>query len=67
MRTSILILTICLSFKLYSQTLPSILFRFFISLVTEQKKYQQLKAYFFGVYDGFSSKGGKRHEQRGIF
>lgn len=54
-------------FKLYSQTLPSILFRFFISLVTEQKKYQQLKAYFFGVYDGFSSKGGKRHEQRGIF
>lgn len=54
-------------FKLYSQTLPSILFRFFISLVTEQKKYQQLKAYFFGVYDGFTSKGGKRHEQRGIF
>ena len=53
-------------FKLYSQTLPSILFRFFISLVTEQKKYQQIKAYFFGVYDGFTSQGGKRHEHRGL-
>lgn len=53
-------------FKLYYQTLPSLLFRLFISLATEQKKYQQLKAYFWGIYDGLLSKSGKRHEQRGM-
>lgn len=52
--------------KLYYQTLPSLLFRLFISLATEQKKYQQLKAYFWGIHDGLLSKGGKRHEQRGM-
>ena len=53
-------------YKLYSQTLPSILFRLFISLVTESKKFQQLKAYFWGLYDGLFSKDGNRHEQRGL-
>ncbi|RZG69302.1 glycosyltransferase [Acinetobacter bouvetii] len=52
--------------RLYLLTLPSIFFRLLISLTIEKNKYQQLKAYFFGVYDGLLKKGGKRHEQRGF-
>lgn len=49
-------------FKLYSQTLPSLLFRLLISMMNEKNKSQQLKAYCFGLYDGLTGKGGKRHE-----
>jgi len=54
-------------FRLYSQTLPSLLFRLLISLFNEKNKYQQLKAYVFGFCDGLLSRGGKRHEQKGLF
>lgn len=53
-------------FRLFSQTLPSLLFRLLISLVVEKNRYQQFKAYFWGMYDGFLSNGGKKHEQRGL-
>ena len=49
-------------FKLYSQTLPSLLFRLLISMMNEKNKSQQLKAYCLGLYDGLTGKGGKRHE-----
>ena len=50
--------------RLYSQTLPSLIFRFLISLLNEQNKYQQIKAYFWGIYDGLHSNNGKLHEKR---
>jgi len=53
-------------FKLYSQTLPSILFRLCISMMVEKHKYQQLKAYYLGLYDGLTAQSGKRHEHRGL-
>lgn len=52
--------------RLYTQTLPSILFRALITLCSEKSKYKQLKAYIAGISDGLLSKGGKRHEQRGL-
>ncbi|CAB1208093.1 glycosyltransferase [Acinetobacter bouvetii] len=51
-------------FRLYSQTLPSLIFRFFISLLNEKNKCQQMKAYFWGLYDGVFLNGGKLHEKR---
>ena len=53
-------------FRLYSQTLPSLLFRLFISMMNEKNKSQHLKAYCFGLYDGVTGKGGKRHEYWGL-
>lgn len=53
-------------FKFYSQTLPSILFRLCISMIAEKNKFQQLKAYYWGVFDGLTTQGGKRHEYRGL-
>lgn len=53
-------------YRLYSQTLPSLLFRLFISMMNEKNKSQQLKAYCFGLYDGVTGKGGKRHEYWGL-
>ncbi|AVZ84751.1 glycosyl transferase [Acinetobacter sp. WCHA45] len=53
-------------FKLYSQTIPSILFRLCISMLVEKNKYLQLKAYYLGLYDGLTAQSGKRHEHRGL-
>lgn len=53
-------------FKLYYQTLPSLIIRFLISLAIQPNKFQQIKAYFWGVYDGIFSNGGKLHEERGL-
>lgn len=53
-------------FRLYYQTLPSLIIRCLISLANQPNKFQQMKAYFWGVYDGIFSNGGKLHEERGL-
>lgn len=52
--------------RLYSQTLPSLFFRFILTMIHDENKLKQLKAYFFGCYDGLMSRNGKRHENKGL-
>lgn len=50
-------------FKLYTQTVPSLIFRLLIALRNEKNCLKQLKAFFTGFYDGVLNKTGKRHDQ----
>ncbi|MHA3116307.1 glycosyltransferase [Acinetobacter sp. ANC 4635] len=62
-RNRILIAKKYYGFKLYTQTIPSLILRLLIALRSEKKRLKQLKAFFAGFYDGVFSKAGKRHDQ----
>ncbi|MGE8557198.1 MAG: glycosyltransferase family 2 protein [Acinetobacter sp.] len=49
-------------FKMYTQTIPSILVRLIAALIHEDRKLLQIKAFLVGVYDGLIGKVGKRHD-----
>lgn len=61
-RNRILIAKKHFGFKLYTQTLPSILVRFIATLTSEPDKLKQVKAYCVAVFDGLLQRKGKRHE-----
>ena len=50
-------------FKLYTQTIPSLILRLFIALNTDNNSLKQLKAFFAGFYDGVFNKVGRRHDK----
>ncbi|MDM1272367.1 glycosyltransferase family 2 protein [Acinetobacter indicus] len=49
-------------FKLYTQTIPSLVLRLFAALVYEGDRKKQIKAFFVGLCDGLSNHAGKRHD-----
>lgn len=53
-------------FKLYTQTIPSLIFRLIIALRSEKNRLKQLKAFFAGFYDGVFCNTGKRHDKWGL-
>lgn len=50
-------------FKLYTQTIPSLILRLFIALKKDNNRLKQLKAFFAGFYDAVFCNTGKRHDQ----
>ncbi|MHA3082693.1 glycosyltransferase family 2 protein [Acinetobacter sp. ANC 5383] len=50
-------------FKLYTQTLPSLIVRLIIALRSEKDRLKQLKAFFAGFYDAVFCNTGKRHDK----
>ncbi|WP_171248964.1 glycosyltransferase [Acinetobacter brisouii] len=50
-------------FKLYTQTVPSLIVRLIIALRSEKDRLKQLKAFFTGFYDGVFCNTGKRHDK----
>ena len=49
-------------FKFYWQTLPATFLRLVSTLIYEDQKFKQFKAFLAGIYDGITNKTGKRHE-----
>lgn len=49
-------------FKLYTQTIPSLILRLLAALINESDRTAQIKAVFVGLYDGLTNKAGKRHD-----
>lgn len=48
-------------FRLYWQTLPSIVFRFILSMQKESSRLKQTQAYFHGIKDGLCMRSGNLH------
>lgn len=53
-------------FKLYTQTVPSLIFRLIVALRSEKDRLKQFKAFFAGFYDGVFNKTGRRHDKWGL-
>lgn len=49
--------------KLYTQTIPSLIFRLIIALRSGKDRSKQLKAFFAGFYDGVFHNTGRRHDK----
>lgn len=49
-------------FKLYTQTIPSLVLRLLAALINESDRIAQIKAFFVGLYDGLTNRAGKRHD-----
>lgn len=49
-------------FRLYTQTIPSLVIRLFAALLNEGERRKQVKAFFVGLYDGLFNHAGKRHD-----
>ena len=49
-------------FKLYTQTIPSLVLRLLAALINESDRTAQMKAFFVGLYDGLTNRAGKRHD-----
>jgi rhamnopyranosyl-N-acetylglucosaminyl-diphospho-decaprenol beta-1,3/1,4-galactofuranosyltransferase len=50
------------AWRLYTQTLPSITLRLFLTLWNESRRGAQLRATLAGVIDGLAGRGGRRHQ-----
>ena len=49
--------------KLYTQTIPSLIFRLIVALRNGKDRSKQLKAFFAGFYDGVFHNTGRRHDK----
>lgn len=58
-RNRILIAKQYFGFRLWSETLPGIVFRWFITLIKQDDKLAQCSAYYHGIKDGLLSKDGR--------
>ena len=65
-RNRILIAKKYYGIRLYTQTLPASFVRLFATLLNEDDRLTQIKAFFFGLYDGLANKLGKRHDHWGL-
>ncbi|MEG0431498.1 MAG: glycosyltransferase [Anaerovoracaceae bacterium] len=49
--------------KLYTQTVPSLIFRLIVALGSGKDRLKQIKAFFAGFYDGVFHNTGRRHDK----